>query len=282
MYGLKDSLMKLVTFSVNNRPRIGELVDDTVYTLAWEDTMRQMIRRNLVASRAYERFPLSAVKIHEPHTPSKILAIGLNYADHAKETGKEPPSAPLIFAKLPSAVIGTGEAITWRDSVTKEADYEAELGVVIGKKAKDVSEENAMDHVFGYTIANDVSARDVQLTYDSQWTRGKGLDTFCPLGPCIVTKDELPDPHALKISTHLNDELMQDGSTGDMIFKVPYLIAYLSRHFTLEPGDIILTGTPAGVGRAKTPPRYLQDGDTVKVTIEGIGELINPCRIIAE
>lgn len=274
--------MKLVSFTFNGRGRVGELVNDTVYTLAWPDTMRQMLRRGIVASRTYERFPLDQVTLEAPLRPGKIIAIGLNYADHAAETGRDAPTAPLIFAKFPSAVISPNEAITWRSSITKEVDWEAELAVIIGKKAKDVTEENAYDYVFGYTNANDVSARDLQLTIDSQWTRGKSLDTFCPLGPYIATRGEIPDPHALSIRTKVNNKVMQDGSTKDMIFNIPYLIAYCSRNFTLEPGDIILTGTPAGVGRAMKPARYLKDGDNVTISVEGLGDLTNPCKVLKD
>ncbi|HYO88878.1 MAG TPA: fumarylacetoacetate hydrolase family protein [Candidatus Limnocylindrales bacterium] len=274
--------MKLITFSVDGRARIGEVVGDTVYVLAWTDTMRQMVRRNLVAGRAYERFPLDKVTIHAPLMPGKILAIGLNYADHAKETGKQPPAAPLIFAKLTSAIIGPSAAITWRDSITQAVDYEAELAVVIGRRAKDVPEDEAMHHVFGYTCANDVSARDIQNGPDVQWTRAKGLDTFCPLGPWIVTADEIADPHALKVRSSVNGKKMQDGTTSDLIFRIPALIAYISKHITLEPGDVLLTGTPAGVAHGKKPPVYLKDGDTVTVEVEGIGELTNPCRVLAD
>jgi 2-keto-4-pentenoate hydratase/2-oxohepta-3-ene-1,7-dioic acid hydratase in catechol pathway len=277
--------MRLVTFSVEGHShRIGELVGDTVYALAWTDTMRQMVRRGMVSGRAYERFALDKVKLAAPIQPGKIIGIGLNYADHAKETGAKPPESPVIFAKFPSVVIGAGDPIIWRTAVTDEVDYEAELAVVIGKRAKDVSEDKALDHVFGYTCANDVSARDLQKNGDEgkQWVKGKNLDTFCPLGPALITRDEIPDPQALKISCAVNGEKHQDGTTGDMIFSVRQLIAYCSRLFTLEPGDIILTGTPAGVGFGKKPPVYLKDGDSVTVSIEGIGELTNPCKVQTE
>ena len=274
--------MKLVTFSHGGRSRVGELAGDTVYTLAWPDNMRQMLRRGLVAGRTYEHFPLSEVTIEAPIRPGKIVAIGLNYADHAAETGAKPPNAPLIFAKFPSAVIGDGEAINWRESITKKVDWEAELAVVIGKRAKDVSEDNAMDYVFGYACANDVSARDLQKEIDSQWTRGKSLDTFCPLGPYIATRDEVPDPHGLAVRSTVNGDVMQDGNTKDLIFNIPALIAYCSRNFTLEAGDILLTGTPAGVGAGRKPPVYLKDGDVVKVSVEGLGELTNPCKVMEE
>jgi 2-keto-4-pentenoate hydratase/2-oxohepta-3-ene-1,7-dioic acid hydratase in catechol pathway len=266
----------------SGRARIGEIIGDTVYSLAWTEDMRQMVRRGIVASRAYERFPLDRVTLHAPIMPSKIIAIGLNYADHARETGAKTPTAPIIFAKFPSAIIGENEAITWQSSVTSQVDWEAELAVVIGRRARHVKEEDALDYVFGYTCANDVSARDLQKTIDVQWTRGKSLDTFCPLGPVIVTRDEVPDPQALKVRCLINGDVMQDGSTADMIFNVKHLIAYCSQMFTLEPGDLILTGTPAGVGAGKKPPVWLKDGDSVTVSIEGIGDLTNPCRVAAD
>jgi 5-carboxymethyl-2-hydroxymuconate isomerase len=272
--------MKLMTFSIGERVRIGEVVGDTVYALAWADTMRQMVRRGLIASRAYERFPVDQVTVHAPLMPGKIVAIGLNYADHARETGREAPPRPLIFAKYPSAVIGKGTPITWKTAITNQVDYEGELGVIIGRRAKDVPEADALNYVFGYTIANDVSARDLQHGTDSQWTRGKSLDTFCPLGPMLVTRDEVENPQALGITTRVNGEVMQQGTTADMIFSVAHLIAYCSANFTLEPGDLILTGTPAGVGAARDPQRFLNDGDTVSITIDGLGELVNPCRRI--
>ena len=192
------------------------------------------------------------------------------------------PPAPLLFAKLPSAVIGQGDAITWRTSITTEVDWEAELAVVIGRQGKDIAEADAFAYVFGYTVANDISARDLQIRIDSQWTRGKGLDTFCPLGPSIVTRDEIADPQALTVQTTVNGVMMQDGQTADMVYGVAALVAYVSRMFTLEPGDIILTGTPSGVGLGRTPPIFLQDGDIVSVRVSGIGELTNPCRALAE
>jgi 2-keto-4-pentenoate hydratase/2-oxohepta-3-ene-1,7-dioic acid hydratase in catechol pathway len=275
--------MKLVTFMSHGRTRIGELDGDTIHTLAWTDGMRQMLRRGVVANRTYERFPLSEVTLLAPVQPTKVIAIGLNYADHARETGRtELPRTPIVFAKLPSAVIGPGEAITWRTRITQEVDYEAELAVVIGRRAKDVDEAHALDYVFGYTCGNDVSARDLQLGPNDQWTRGKGLDTFCPLGPVIVTRDEIADPQALGVRAVLNGETMQDGSTRDMLFGVAHIVAFVSQHFTLEPGDVLLTGTPAGVGRAKQPPRYLTDGDIITVSIDGIGDLTNPCRVIQD
>ena len=275
--------MRLITFTHNGRTRIGELVGDTIYVLAWVDSnVRQMIRRGVTPSRSYERFALADVKIEAPLVPGKIVAIGKNYLEHAKETGSAPPSAPLIFAKFPSAIIATGEPITWRTSIANEVDWEGELGVVIGKEARNVSEEEALDHVYGYTIGNDVSARDLQLKKDAQWTRGKSLDTFCPLGPVIVTRDEIADPQALTITTTVNGEVMQQDTTANMMFNVRFLISYCSQMFTLEPGDLIMTGTPAGVGLGRNPQVFLKDGDVVQVSIDGIGEITNPCKAISE
>lgn len=273
--------MRLITFSHNGRTRIGELVGETIYVLAWVDSnVRQMLRRGVTPSRTYERFALADVKLEAPLIPGKIIAIGRNYLEHAQETGNQAPPAPIIFAKFPSAVIASGDAIMWDASITTEVDFEGELAVVIGKKARNVSEEDALDHVFGYTIGNDVSARDLQLKKDAQWTRGKSLDTFCPLGPAIVTREEVPDPQTLMLTTKVNGEVMQHDSTANMIFNVRHLISYCSRMFTLEPGDVIMTGTPSGVGLGRDPQVYLKDGDVVTITIEGIGEISNPCKLI--
>ena len=274
--------MRLVTFTHNSRTQLGEIVGDDVYVLSSSDTlkMHEMIRRGITPNRVSQHYPLADVTLHAPLRPGKIVAIGRNYAEHAKETGNEPPPRPLIFAKFPSAVIDPGETITWRDSITKEVDWEVELVVIIGKRAQNVSEEEALSHVFGYTIGNDVSARDLQLRTDGQWTRGKSLDTFCPLGPEIVTRDEIEDPQNLNLKTTVNGEVMQDGNTKDMIFNVAYLIHYISQHITLEPADIIMTGTPPGVGEGRNPKVYLKDGDVVTCSVEGIGELSNPCKVI--
>ena len=211
-----------------------------------------------------------------PH-PSKIVAIGLNYRDHAVEAGAPTPTQPTMFAKFPSSLIGHGSEISWDPALTNEVDYEAELAVVIGRRAKSVSEANALDYVFGYTCANDVSARDLQFA-ESQWVRGKSLDTFCPLGPVIVTSDEIPDPQSLQITCTVNSQLRQSANTSEMFFGVATLVSYCSQTFTLEPGDVIITGTPAGVGVFKKPKQMLRDGDEVAVEVGGIGRLINVCR----
>ena len=207
--------------------------------------------------------------------PGKIICVGLNYRDHAEEQGAELPNAPLLFAKWPNALIGPGEAIVIPPLV-QQADYEAELGVVIGATVRNVSKENAFEAVRGYVCANDVSARDLQFA-DGQWTRGKSPDTFCPVGP-LVPAAEVPDPHNLRIRAIVSGEVLQDSTTANLIFGVDEIIAYISQTITLEPGDLILTGTPAGVGVFRTPKRLLRDGDVVTIEIEGLGELTNPVR----
>ena len=213
-----------------------------------------------------------------PLDPVALPCIGLNYRRHAEETGAAMPEHPILFMKTPSSVQHPGEPIVLPTHLrSTEVDYECELAVVIGKACKNVSRDNALDYVFGYTAANDVSARDWQIRWGgSQWCRGKTFDTFCPLGPAIVTADEIPDPHRLGIRTILNGELMQDWHTGDMIFDIPTLIAFLSGSTTLVPGTVILTGTPHGVGVARKPQVFLKQGDTVTVEIDGIGRLTNP------
>lgn len=206
--------------------------------------------------------------------PPKIICIGLNYRDHAAESNLPIPETPTMFAKFPTAVTGSGRPIVLPKNSVKP-DYEAEFAVVIGRGGRHIPEEKWRDHVFGYTCLNDVSARDFQMA-TSQWMIGKTFDSFCPIGPAIVTGDEIADPHNLRISLTLNGEVLQDSNTANLIFKLPKLIAYLSSVFTLEPGDIIATGTPAGVGMARKPPRWLKAGDTVAVTIEGVGQLVNP------
>jgi 2-keto-4-pentenoate hydratase/2-oxohepta-3-ene-1,7-dioic acid hydratase in catechol pathway len=220
---------------------------------------------------------LDGVKLTAPVRPSKIVAIGLNYRDHAREQGSPIPEQPIIFAKFPTSVIGPGDAIVWDPALTQQVDYEAELAVVIGRRTRNVSEEDALEFVAGYTCGNDVSARDLQFG-DRQWVRGKSLDTFCPLGPLIVTPDEIADPQNLSIRAILNGETMQDSRTSEMIFGVRQLIAFASRAFTLLPGDVILTGTPDGVGVFRKPPVFLKDGDAIAVEIEKIGRLENVCR----
>jgi len=207
--------------------------------------------------------------------PGKIICVGLNYSDHAEEQGVDLPTAPLLFAKWQNTLIGPGDPIVIPTIVTK-CDYEAELGVVIGARVRGVSADGALEAVAGYVVVNDVSARDLQFA-DGQWTRGKSFDTFGPVGP-IVPADQVPDPQALGIRCLLNGEAVQDSSTAQMVFTVAEVIAFISDGITLEPGDLILTGTPAGVGLGRKPPVYLADGDEVTIEIEGIGSLTNPVQ----
>jgi 2-keto-4-pentenoate hydratase/2-oxohepta-3-ene-1,7-dioic acid hydratase in catechol pathway len=214
-----------------------------------------------------------------PVRPPDILALGLNYRKHAAETGVPLPDGPVLFLKATSSIVGPGEPILLPAAGPGEVDAEAELAVVIGRRVKNVPPADALEAVLGYTCANDVSARDWQIRRQKkQWARGKSFDTFCPVGPCLVTRDEIPDPGGLRIRMLVNGEVWQDASTADMIFDVATVIADLSRSMTLLPGTLILTGTPEGVGFTRTPPRYLSAGDTVTVSIEGIGELTSPVR----
>jgi 2-keto-4-pentenoate hydratase/2-oxohepta-3-ene-1,7-dioic acid hydratase in catechol pathway len=206
--------------------------------------------------------------------PGKIVCVGLNYRDHADEQGVDLPAEPLLFAKWPNSLIGPGEAIAIPPIVT-QCDYEAELAVVVGARVKRVSKENALDAVRGYLCANDVTARDLQFS-DGQWSRGKSPDTFCPVGPRLVPAAEVPNPHALWIRTSVNGEVLQDSTTANMVFGVDEILSHASQAITLEPGDLVLTGTPAGVGIFRTPKRLLEPGDEVTIEIEGLGTLTNP------
>lgn len=219
--------------------------------------------------------PLESVRLRAPiQRPGKITCVGLNYADHAREQGIDPPASPIFFLKSVNTIIGPGETILLPPN-SQKVDYEAEFAVVIGKGGSKIPEEKAYEHVAGYMILHDVSARDLQFA-DQQWYRGKSCDTFAPTGPWITTKDEVRDPHNLSISLTLNGDTMQDSNTSNLIFKIPYLISYLSQSITWEPGDLISTGTPPGVGVFRKPPVFLKDGDTVSVTVEKLGALTNP------
>ena len=216
-----------------------------------------------------------------PLDPVFIWAAGVNYRKHAAEMGRAAPEFPVFFAKAPNTLAGTGAVIQLPDGycTSEKVDWECELAIIIGKVAKNLTRANALECVLGYTCANDVSARDWQIEHGgSQWLRGKSFDGFCPLGPCLVTADELPDPHNLSIRTRVNGETMQDGHTSDLIFDVPALLEFLSADTTLLPGTVILTGTPSGVGMGHKPPVFLKDGDAVEVEIEGIGVLRNTFR----
>ena len=269
--------MKLLRYHLDGQTHIGIQRGADIQRLLASD-MRELMS-GAPAQPAGQIDALADARLLAPLLPGKLLAIGRNYAEHARELGNEAPSEPLVFAVLPSAVIGPGDTIEWESALTQQVDYEGELAVVIGRRARKVSEADALDFVFGYSIANDVSARDLQ-TRDKQWTRAKGMDTFCPLGPALVTADDIPDPQSLRIVTSVDGVERQNGSTAEMIFSVRRLIAYLSRAFTLNPGDTILTGTPAGVGKALSPPQFLGTGSVVSVRIDPIGELTNGCRAL--
>jgi 2-keto-4-pentenoate hydratase/2-oxohepta-3-ene-1,7-dioic acid hydratase in catechol pathway len=219
--------------------------------------------------------PLEAGMLGAPlQAPSKIACVGLNYHDHCRESGMAAPERPLIFAKFPSSLVGPDAAIEWPEGLTEQVDWEVELTVVMGRRIRQAGETEALDAIFGYTVANDVSARDLQFA-DQQWVRAKSIDTFCPLGPVIVTPDEFGDPQTKGLLARVNGETMQDSTTAEMIFGVAEIVSFLSRACTLEPGDVILTGTPWGVGAFRDPPVFLQPGDRVEVEVEGIGVLAN-------
>jgi len=219
--------------------------------------------------------PLPKARLRAPiPRPGKIICVGRNYAEHAHERGAEIPTQPIFFLKSANTICGPGDPIVLPPNST-QVDYEAELAVVIGKGGKRIPEDKAHEHIGGYMILNDVSARDMQRD-DKQWFRGKSCDTFAPTGPWLVTKDEIPDPHNLRLSLTLNGQTMQDSNTSYMIFKIPYLVSYLSQSLTWEAGDLISTGTPEGVGAHRTPPVFLQPGDIVSITIERVGTLTNP------
>jgi len=216
-------------------------------------------------------------KILPPVNPPNILALGFSYGKHAGETESRAPESPVLFIKGTNSLLGPGETILLPEAGPDEVDFEAELAVVIGKRAKNVTPKEAMEVVLGYTCGNDVSARDWQMRKQKQqWARGKSFDTFCPLGPWLVTKDEIPDPNNLRIRSILNGKVMQDSNTSDMLFSVAEIVSDLSRSMTLLPGTVIMTGTPEGVGFVRKPPVFLRHGDVITIDIEGLGELTNP------
>ncbi|MBV7338141.1 fumarylacetoacetate hydrolase family protein [Chloroflexi bacterium TSY] len=285
--------MKLVTYQVNNGPaQLGVVKDNAVVNLADASggslpndmlSFLEMGDKGIKDARAAvgtatAPTPLDSVKLMAPITnPSKVVAIGLNYMDHVRESGVSVPTLATMFCKYPSSIIGPGDEIRWSRDVTTKVDYEAELAIVIGKTARNVSEDKAFDYIAGYTNCHDVSARDLQLETGDQWIMGKSLDTFCPLGPYLVTKDEVADPHNLSIRCLVNGQALQDSNTKELIFKIPYLMAYLSQRFTLLPGDVVTTGTPDGVGAFREPPIWLKNKDEVTVEVEGLGQLTNTC-----
>jgi 2-keto-4-pentenoate hydratase/2-oxohepta-3-ene-1,7-dioic acid hydratase in catechol pathway len=251
--------------------RLGEVSDPSVGASA------RLLSGDLLGALTMTEEVVEVARLLAPLEPTNIIAIGLNYRKHAEEGGAAIPEHPLVFAKLTSSLLAPGEAIQLPQAAPDEVDFEAELAVVIGKRARHVSEEDALSHVLGYLCANDVSARDCQKHRDRQWTRGKSFDTFCPLGPCLVIDSNI-DPNALPIRSRLDGRVMQESNTADMIFSVPQLISYLSKQFTLLPGTVILTGTPEGVGFARDPAVYLREGNTIEIEIDGIGTLVNPVQ----
>ncbi len=238
-------------------------------------TVTSLLARGIDPKKAPLFTPLAKARLLAPiPKPGKITCVGLNYADHAREQGHEPPKSPIFFLKSGNTICGPGDAIHLPPN-SSQVDYEAEFAVVMGKKGSRIPEEKAYDYVAGYMILHDVSARDLQFS-DGQWYRGKSCDTFAPTGPWIVTRDEIKDPHNLRISLTLNGETMQDSNTSNLIFSVPYLVSYLSQSATWEVGDLISTGTPPGVGVFRKPPVFLKAGDTTSVTVERLGTLTNP------
>ncbi|MGI8742729.1 MAG: fumarylacetoacetate hydrolase family protein [Bryobacteraceae bacterium] len=284
--------MRYLTFQrPGGLPEPGVLFEDRVVSLrgaGFHDMLgvlaggaegRAMIENRIYQPAAESTIPLSEVTVLAPiPRPPKLICVGLNYRDHAMESKMEIPKVPTIFSKFSSAVIGPGAHIVLPRNST-QPDYEAEFAFVIGTGGRHIAAGDWRQHVFGYTIVNDVSARDFQMA-TTQWLMGKTFDTFAPMGPYLVTADEIADPHALDITMRINGEVLQNSNTRELIFKIPDLIAYLSSVVTLEPGDVVSTGTPAGVGFARKPPRYLRPGDDVVVRVDQVGELRNP--VVAE
>ncbi|MBI3946081.1 MAG: fumarylacetoacetate hydrolase family protein [Armatimonadetes bacterium] len=298
--------MKLVTFADGGSPRPGALLGESIVDLAAMAgrvaglPAPEAVKGDMVALldagpagmetaarlvAAAERDPAGALvpraraRLLAPlPTPRKIVCIGLNYRDHCEENNVPIPQSPVIFAKYATAVTGPGDPIV-KPKLTEQLDYEAELAFVIGRAGRNIPESEAMGYVAGYTILHDVSARDIQFA-DGQWVRGKTFDTFAPMGPALVTPDEVPDPHNLGIRLDVNGEVLQNSNTRHLIFRIPFLISLLSRGFTWQPGDIVSTGTPAGVGAFRNPKVFLHPGDVVTITIDGVGTLSNP--VVAE
>ena len=261
--------MKLLLFRYENKLSYGVMEGDKVQTLS-EDALTKGEYQPAGNPLAQDEIEFNA-----PIDPPNVCAIGLNYRQHAEESNNQLPERPLLFLKATSAVTAHNTPIVLPSIAPDEVDYEGELAVVIGKTARNVTQEQASDYILGYTCANDVSARDCQLRYDGQWARGKSFDTFCPLGPWLETD---LDPSDLAIQTRVNGKTMQDSRTSDMIFDCFYIVSFLSHCMTLYPGTVILTGTPSGVGGARKPPVFLQEGDQVEVEIEGVGTLKNHVR----
>jgi 2-keto-4-pentenoate hydratase/2-oxohepta-3-ene-1,7-dioic acid hydratase in catechol pathway len=271
-------LMRLVTFSVGpGKPEAGVLTGEKVTGFGVD--MLSVIASGGKLPPSGSSYALKDIKLLAPvPRPPKLICIGLNYLDHAKETKQQVPKVPTVFNKFTNVVIGPDQPIVLPNA-SKAPDYEAEMAVIVGPGGRNISADRAMEHVFGYTILNDVSARDIQNA-TSQWLLGKTCDTFAPMGPWIVTADEIADPHALDIWLEIGGERLQNSNTRELIFKIPRLIEYISSVVTLESGDVIATGTPGGIGFTRDPQRLLKPGDEVTIHVEGIGELRNP--VVAE
>jgi len=260
--------MKIVRYQKSGEVFFGKLEDEDIYPIEGD-----VFRDFKVSSKSIKR---EGVKLLAPVNPPNIIAIGLNYKKHADEAGFAYPEKPIIFLKATSSLIGPEDKIILPSMAPNEVDYEAELVIVIGKKAKNVKIEEADDYILGYTCGNDVSARDCQIRLDKQWARGKSFDTFCPLGPWIET--ELIEPDKCRIMSRLNGKIMQNSNTSDLVFSTRELLSYCSRNSTLYPGTVIMTGTPPGVGYARKPPVFLKPGDSIEIEIEGIGKLMNEVK----
>jgi len=287
--------MKLLSYQdAEGKMRLGALRDRRIVNLhrasdgALPDDMLEFLRLGEIAmqqardlvERNEGSIELDLVRLLAPITnPGKVVAIGLNYMDHVREANFDVPEFPTMFCKYPSAIAASGDEIRWPADLTRQVDYEAELALIVGKTARSVSADDAYDYVAGYLNCNDVTARDLQFRPGDQWLRGKCLDSFCPLGPWLVSRDEIGDPHNLSIQCRVNGRVLQNSNTSQIIFRIPQLIEYLSEAFTLEPGDVIITGTPHGVGAFRKPPLWLGDGDVVEVEVEGLGVLRNRCRM---
>jgi len=274
--------MKIAQYYDKGQLKLG-LIDNGIFVpVEFQGDMIDLIETGMDLEKAGEPVATEDVSFAPAVTrPSKIIGIAYNYPSHFSESKwkRQIPDYPLIFAKFPNTLNAHRGLITWNTQVTNKVDFEGELAVIIGKRMHECPEDKVMEGIFGYTCGNDVSARDIQFK-DNQIVRGKSPDTFCPLGPWIVTSDELTDPHSLHLKTILNGNVMQESNTGEMIFKLPGLISFLSMSFTLMPGDVIMTGTPHGVGCFREPPLYMKDGDRIVVEIDGIGRLENRCKTI--
>ncbi|MDD5603087.1 MAG: fumarylacetoacetate hydrolase family protein [Eubacteriales bacterium] len=257
--------MKIARFETKGKIRYGSV----------ENGIIDMIEGDIFGSHTLTgiKYDIKGVRLLAPVAPPNIIAIGLNYRKHAAESSMKPPERPVIFVKTTNSIIGPADNIRIPEIAPGEVDYEAELTIVIGKTAKNISEQDAAEYILGYTCGNDVSARDCQLKLDAQWARGKSFDTFCPIGPYIVT--DIPDPDSLSIKSRLNGKTVQESNTSDMIFPVRHLVSFCSKNMTLYPGTIIMTGTPEGVGFARKPPLFMKSGDTIEIEIEKIGILMN-------